>query len=178
MAQNPRRCRVYRKDLELKDFEDGNCSQLSLTLSTALADRAMDNINRINHEIVLMTPGLLSAEVDIVRSRDYLESQGYRTTQVNSLEKAVKSDGQKRIFLRMMELSQPFLKDMTAEWLSLFQELLKRAGYIIWVTRGGGSQALPHFSIVDGVSGFLRNEYNQMRFFVVAFVFSGQFTQY
>ncbi|KAF7885140.1 hypothetical protein EAF00_010958 [Botryotinia globosa] len=37
--------------------------------------------------------------------------------------------------------------------------------------RGGGSQALPHFSKVDGVSRVLRNEYNQMRFFVVAFAF-------
>ncbi|THV52874.1 hypothetical protein BGAL_0065g00020 [Botrytis galanthina] len=73
------------KDLELKDFEDENCSKLSLILSTALADPPMDNINRINHEIVLITLGLLSAEAGIERSRDYLESQGYRTTQVNSL---------------------------------------------------------------------------------------------
>lgn len=97
-------------DLELKDFEDENCSKLSSILSIALADPPMDNINRINHEIVLITPGLLSAEADIERSRDYLESQRYRSTQVNPLEKAiaVKSDVQKRTFLRMMELSNHF----------------------------------------------------------------------
>lgn len=68
---------------------------------------------------------------------------------------------------------------MTPEWFSLFQELLERAEYMIWVTRGGSSLVLPHFSIVDGLGRVLRNEeYNQMRFFVVALNFSGHFTQY
>jgi len=155
-------------DIELKDFESNNCSQMSLILTTA-TEVSKPEGHTVKREIVMIAPELKTSQLDISQTNAHLEIKGYKVIRTTSLKQALASSNPDAAYLCMIELFQPYLRNMTADKFASLQRLLQAAKTVVWVTRGGGPNAHPDYAMIDGLSRVLRNENSQLSFVVLAF---------
>jgi hypothetical protein len=142
---------------------------MSLILSTAISPLSMSKSISPPREVVLITPTLNFVKVEIERTKAHMESLGFGVIHTESLEEAVSLTVEEGVYLCMVELFEPVLRNISSSQLVSLQRPLRSARAVIWANAGGRSTAHSDYAIVDGLCRALSNENTQLAFITIAF---------
>ena len=159
-------------DVVFRDYESDVCHEMSIIVSTAivLSEKAESGPK----VIVIGENDAVEGCERMFGLKKKMESAGILVQRVVSLhEAALNSHSEETVYISMLELERPFLRDISPGDFKSLQTLLQSAKGVLWVSQGGGS-GNPDFAMVDGLSRVMRGENNKSVFVTVAFDTEGQ----
>lgn len=156
-------------DFVLPDYEAQSCHELSLMVSTAVADHDPPLLNR--KTLIIIDPGSpLQVHVSS-RICSQLESLGISDCAVLPIHAMPKTLSFEKISLVFLpELERTFLGNLGKSDLKWLQNLLSTAQYVLWVTHAEQTSPLsPMFDMVTGLARVLRSERSNFPFITLKF---------
>ena len=155
-------------DLVLKDFEDEQCHQISIIVSTA---------KELSGDPPVMPGTLIIADEGSAlqtklaeRLKVKLEGAGQPVAQIVPLQTAVLlANLSTYLCVVLLELEQPFLQNLERTTYLALKALFTTTNHVFWINGGGGVNGSdPGFGMIDGFARTLRTEVNRLRMVTLA----------
>ena len=145
-------------DHVLSDYQDPQCQELSIMVSTALEPAA--STLPLPKTTIVVAEGS-SAEQEIAQKmRNMIVSKSASACEIKRLkEAAALSDLSDQFCVSMLEMDRPILHTLDQTSFSHLQSVLTTAKGMVWITSGGGIPAeQPEYQVVDGLLRTVRTE--------------------
>ena len=154
-------------DLVLHNHEQEQCRELSVLVTTAIADVAKPLLISVS---IIIQPGREEQEAlaRILQARFHRSGQNSSIPALQDLNTPVAPLHQET-YMYLLEYEAPFIDNLDQSKFSTFQRAILATKNALWVTGGGGKvPTLPGFGAVDGFARALRNEDTSRRFATLA----------
>lgn len=149
-------------EVVFRDHDDERCHETSIIVSSKL--RSVPDVSPNSTAKLLIESK--DAEVQDISTR--LGTCGIDISGIVYLEDLVQGSSlQDTIFVSLLELNQPFIRDCTPSGFSQLQHLFKNAKGIVWLTQCG-DKVDPAFAIIDGLAKSARLEDPKLTLVTVA----------
>lgn len=162
-------------DIEIPDFLDSTCHEISTIISTAVEPASPPTppptVKHNSKPLLIITEySVLQHGIANELKRYLLTSEMCSSCDIVSLKEAsVASDLEEKFCIFLIEIEKPFLSILDADAFTKLQHILTVVSGLLWVTGGGGQgQNEPHFHLVDGLARVLRSEFNNLDFVTLA----------
>jgi len=128
-------------------------------------------VPRISHVDLIVDATELSSPSPLVQGLEARLVQEGLTFSVQTLEQAVAAAGSKpgTLFISLLEMTTPFLYQLSADGYAPLRQFLMQAKDILWLNPGGGPAPPPEYAIISGIARVIRNEYDDTHFSVLQF---------
>ncbi|KAI0379259.1 hypothetical protein F5Y04DRAFT_290474 [Hypomontagnella monticulosa] len=151
-------------DLVFRDYEDDNCHEFSIIISTAISEHEPAQKDTVGAEVTIICEPEqqdTANELTVILGR----SRDVANIRLLNIDDAVNETGAgltdaKAIAIFLLELERPVWRDMTADLFPKLQKLLARLQKVLWVNREGE----PALSLIDGISRVLNSELGSTMF--------------
>lgn len=155
-------------DLVLKDFEDEQCHQISIIISTA---KELSGDSPIMPRTLIIADQGSALQSDLAeRLKTRLECDCQPVAQILPLQEAVLlAKLSTYLCVVLLELEQPFLQKLERTTYLALRSLLTTTNHVLWINGGGGvSGSDPGFGTIDGFARTLRTEVSRLRMVTLA----------
>ena len=150
----------------LRDFEDAQCHQASVIISTANDRKAERNMQLVDI-IVDESDG----EQRLIASHTVqaLHEAGIQS-QMTCLDQISVAESKAELVICLLDMTSDTLQDMDDNTFAALQEVLLDSTRIIWATKGAGIRATaPNLAKVEGMAKSVISEHGDSAFAVVSF---------
>ena len=155
-------------DVVLHDFQNEQCQELSLIVSTALSQ--IPN-SMCQWNFVIIAKEDVGVQRNIATKLQFqLRSSGSPSCEISTLHEVVSNDNlSEAVYICLLEFESSLLRELDLKSYTALQRLLVFAKCVIWVSSSQGpSSDTPENSMVIGLARVLRTELNSLSFVTLA----------
>ncbi|KAI9648917.1 hypothetical protein NHQ30_001483 [Ciborinia camelliae] len=147
-------------ELLFRDFENDDCHQMSLIVSTA-TDTAQVKPKDDLKFVIVVSSKLIAGSTLATNAKLHFESFGMDIEKIVTFEDLRKAHpiAEHTVYIILVELTCPLLRDISPAEFETLQTLFQSAKGVIWVS---DSSSKPNIGMIDGLARVVRGENNKM----------------